>query len=129
MNVKASRGIDGARVEKMLEAVNVVTNKNTVPGDKSAITPGGIRMGTPALTTRGFVEQDMKDVAEFFHRGVDLALEIQSRVSGKNTVKTFRSCLGAHEDLSAVVALKTDVTTFAQNFPTIGFKEDEMKYI
>lgn len=46
--------IDGARVELMLEVVNMATNKNTVPGDKSALTPGGIRMGAPALTSRGF---------------------------------------------------------------------------
>ncbi len=38
----------------MLEIVNMATNKNTVPGDKSALTPGGIRMGAPALTSRGF---------------------------------------------------------------------------
>lgn len=46
--------IDGARVELILEIVNMATNKNTVPGDKSALTPGGIRMGAPALTSRGF---------------------------------------------------------------------------
>lgn len=36
----------------------IALNKNTVPGDKSAFIPGGIRIGTPALTSRGFVEQD-----------------------------------------------------------------------
>lgn len=46
--------MDGARVELMLELVNMATNKNTVPGDKSALTPGGVRMGAPALTSRGF---------------------------------------------------------------------------
>jgi len=40
------------RVERVLELVNMATNKNTVPGDVSAMTPGGIRMGAPALTTR-----------------------------------------------------------------------------
>lgn len=49
-----TQGLDGARVELMLEVVNMATNKNTVPGDKSALTPGGIRMGAPALTSRGF---------------------------------------------------------------------------
>lgn len=50
--------IDGARVELMLEVVNMATNKNTVPGDKSALTPGGIRMGAPALTSRGFTGKE-----------------------------------------------------------------------
>jgi hypothetical protein len=39
-------------VERVLVLVNMATNKNTVPGDVTAMTPGGIRMGAPALTTR-----------------------------------------------------------------------------
>ena len=53
VDLKRSRnGLDGARVERVLELVNIAANKNTIPGDVSAMTPGGIRMGTPALTTR-----------------------------------------------------------------------------
>lgn len=40
------QGIDGSRVEKVLELVHIAANKNTVPGDVSAMVPGGIRMGT-----------------------------------------------------------------------------------
>lgn len=40
------QGIDGSRVEKVLESVHIAANKNTVPGDVSAIVPGGIRMGS-----------------------------------------------------------------------------------
>lgn len=40
-----SQGIDGSRVEKVLESVHIAANKNTVPGDVSAMVPGGIRMG------------------------------------------------------------------------------------
>lgn len=39
------QGIDGSRVEKVLEQVHIAANKNTVPGDVSAMVPGGIRMG------------------------------------------------------------------------------------
>ncbi len=49
---KSRNGLDGARVERVMELVNLAANKNTIPGDVSAMTPGGIRMGTPALTTR-----------------------------------------------------------------------------
>jgi len=43
------QGIDGSRVEKVLEAVHIAANKNTVPGDVSAMVPGGIRMGKGSL--------------------------------------------------------------------------------
>ena len=56
-------GIDGARVEAVLERANVALNKNTVPGDKSALIPGGIRVGTPALTSRGLEESHFDQVA------------------------------------------------------------------
>lgn len=54
-----SKSLDGARMETLLELVNIYVNKNTVPGDKSALIPSGLRLGTPALTTRGLVEKDI----------------------------------------------------------------------
>jgi glycine hydroxymethyltransferase len=54
--------LDGARVERVLELCNIAINKNTVPGDKSALTPGGVRFGSPALTSRGFTEDDFAQV-------------------------------------------------------------------
>ncbi|GLG95284.1 Serine hydroxymethyltransferase [Gryllus bimaculatus] len=55
-------GITGARAEFILESISIACNKNTVPGDKSALNPSGIRLGTPALTTRGLKEDDMDEV-------------------------------------------------------------------
>ena len=46
----------------------ITLNKNSVPGDKSAVVPGGVRIGSPALTTRGFVERDFVRVADFLDR-------------------------------------------------------------
>ena len=62
------KGVDGSRVERVLELAHVAANKNTVPGDKSALVPGGLRMGAPALTSRGFTETDFEKVAEFVDR-------------------------------------------------------------
>jgi len=62
--------IEGAMVERVLEEVSIAVNKNTCPGDKSALRPSGIRLGTPALTSRGLTECDMEKVSEFIHRGV-----------------------------------------------------------
>jgi glycine hydroxymethyltransferase len=48
--------LTGSKVEKACDAVHITLNKNTIIGDKSAITPGGVRIGTPAVTTRGYKE-------------------------------------------------------------------------
>jgi glycine hydroxymethyltransferase len=62
--------------------VNIAANKNTIPGDKSAFIPGGIRVGTPAMTTRGLNESDFGKVAEFIDRGVKLAIDMKKKVTG-----------------------------------------------
>lgn len=62
------KGVDGSRVERVLELAHVAANKNTVPGDKSALIPGGLRMGAPALTSRGFTEKDFRKVAQIVDR-------------------------------------------------------------
>lgn len=49
-----------------MELANMAANKNTVPGDRSALTPGGIRIGCPALTSRGFTEEDFEQVRSIF---------------------------------------------------------------
>ncbi|MFB6077434.1 MAG: serine hydroxymethyltransferase [Halarchaeum sp.] len=62
----------GKEVEEALEAAGVVLNANTVPGEtRSAFDPSGVRAGTPALTTRGFEEPEMRDVADLIADVVD----------------------------------------------------------
>ena len=48
--------------------VHITLNKNSVPGDKSAMVPGGVRIGSPAMTTRGMVESDFVKVADYIDR-------------------------------------------------------------
>jgi glycine hydroxymethyltransferase len=121
INLKKSRDLDGARVERILELVNIAANKNTVPGDVSAMTPGGIRMGTPALTSRGFTEEDFVKVAEFFDRAVNITTEVKKTTGPK--VKDFKDALanGKHENYPEIVKLQKEVVDFARKFPTIGF--------
>lgn len=80
-------GITGSKAEKILESVSIACNKNTVPGDKSALNPSGIRLGTPALTTRGLVEADIDKVAEFIHKGNALGSYSVSDVSARAVSK------------------------------------------
>lgn len=66
-----NQGLNGSRAEKVLEEVSIACNKNTVPGDKSALNPSGIRLGTPALTTRTLKEDDIAQVVKFIHEGTE----------------------------------------------------------
>lgn len=55
--------LGGKEIAQALETAGIITNKNTVPGDKSPFYPSGIRLGTPAITTRGMREKEMKMIA------------------------------------------------------------------
>ena len=60
----SSIGITGKEAEELLDSINITVNKNTIPYDKEKPTiTSGIRLGTPAMTTRGFTEQDFIEVA------------------------------------------------------------------
>lgn len=71
-------GLSGVKLEKLFEACDISVNKNSVVGDTSAVSPGGIRLGTPAMTTRGMVEQDMRITAQLLHEVVQIGLAIQA---------------------------------------------------
>ncbi|KAK4665288.1 Cytochrome B translational activator protein cbs2 [Podospora pseudopauciseta] len=120
-------GVDGARVERILELVGVASNKNTVPGDKSALTPGGLRMGTPAMTTRGFQEEDFARVADIVDRSVTIAVRVdkaarkaaEEKGEGKTAgrVKTFMEFLGDGETDTEIVQLRSEVADWVGTYP------------
>ncbi|XP_007448456.1 PREDICTED: serine hydroxymethyltransferase, cytosolic isoform X2 [Lipotes vexillifer] len=119
-----SKGTDGGRAEKVLEACSIACNKNTCPGDKSALRPSGLRLGTPALTSRGLLEEDFQKVARFIHRGIELTLQIQDTVGVKATLKEFTEKLAEAEDHQrAVAALRAEVESFAALFPLPGLPD------
>lgn len=79
-----SRQITGKEGEKTLEAVGISINKNMIPFDpRKPLDPSGIRLGTPALTTRGAKEKDMEIVADF----IDRALLNRSSESSLEVIK------------------------------------------
>ncbi len=118
-------GIDGARVERILELVGVASNKNTVPGDVSAMKPGGLRMGTPAMTTRGFGAADFERVGNIVHRAVGIAKrldkearEAKTKEGRKNpgSVAAFREFVGEGQGVSDIMQLKREVVEWVGTF-------------
>jgi len=115
-------GLTGGKGEKVLEEISIATNKNTCPGDKSALSPSGIRFGTPALTTRGLSEKDMLKVADFIDQGFKLAIEI-SKASPSAQLKDFKETMKTDVFKAKIHALKEKVEAFASTFPMPGYDE------
>lgn len=113
-------GLTGSKGEKILEEIGIACNKNTVPGDKSAFNPSGIRLGTPALTTRGLLEADIARVVQFINKGLQLALEI-SAISGPKLVDFKRVLLEDPQINAKVLQLRSEIESFALDFPMPGY--------
>ncbi len=84
VDIYGSVGVTGKKAESILHSVNITTNKNAIPGDtqKPTVT-SGLRLGTAAMTTRGFNEADFKKVAEF----IDEALRNKDDEDKLNAIK------------------------------------------
>ncbi|KAL1272228.1 hypothetical protein QQF64_028090 [Cirrhinus molitorella] len=115
------QGMDGARAERVLELVSITANKNTCPGDKSALTPGGLRLGTPALTSRQFKESDFQQVVDFIDQGIKIALDVKTKTKKLSDFKSF--LLEDSETASRIADLRRRVEAFARPFPMPGFHD------
>ncbi|XP_017871910.1 PREDICTED: serine hydroxymethyltransferase, cytosolic [Drosophila arizonae] len=113
-------GLTGAKAELVLEEVGIACNKNTVPGDKSAMNPSGIRLGTPALTTRGLLEKDIEQVVVF----IDAALKIGSeavKAAGSPKMVDFTKTLAENASIKQQLEeLHKCVIKFSTTFPLPG---------
>uniref|UniRef100_A0A8C4PZ04 Serine hydroxymethyltransferase n=1 Tax=Eptatretus burgeri TaxID=7764 RepID=A0A8C4PZ04_EPTBU len=115
------KDIDGARVQHALQYVSITTNKNTCPGDKSAQIPGGIRLGSPALTSRQFKEKDFERVVDFIDEGIQIAKDVKKKTGN---LKEFQQNLFSDPETKAsITELKARVETFARSFPMPGFDD------
>jgi len=89
-----SKGTDGGRIEAVMNQISIAINKNTVPGDKSALIPSGIRIGSPAMTTRGCKEGDFLQIMKFIERATDITNAINKTAKGTK-LKDFKDALQA----------------------------------
>jgi len=118
VNLKASKGIDGARVEAVCNKVYITLNKNSVPSDTSALVPGGVRLGANALTSRGFTQDDFVKVVDFIDEAVNIAKEVQSK---SKKLKDFKEVLESDSEIGKKCEnLKSRVAEFARNYPMPG---------
>merc|ERR1719198_2283543 len=83
-------GLTGSKVERVFEEIHITLNKNAVHGDVSAMAPGGVRIGAPAMTSRGLKEDDSRQIGEFLDKGLKFTLKTQQR-SGKKLVDFLKA--------------------------------------
>jgi glycine hydroxymethyltransferase len=101
VDVTTFQGLTGKVAEEALDKAGVTCNKNMIPYDpRKPMDPSGIRLGTPALTTRGMKQQEMKQIASW-----------------------ILSALAAVEDETALARIRCEIREFCRNFPVPGVWE------
>jgi glycine hydroxymethyltransferase len=94
----SSFDLDGSAAEKALDAIGVTTNKQIIPDDtRPPLRPSGLRLGTPACTTRGMNADDMTSIARWI-------------------VRTLRK----PDDLTAIQAIRSEVKAMCRSYPVPG---------
>jgi len=104
-------GLTGSKLEKICDLASITLNRNCVHGDPSALSPGGVRIGAPAMTTRGCGADDFKKIADLLDRCCRIALKVQQEKGKK--LRDFEAGLAAHPE---VLAVKKDVEEWAIKF-------------
>lgn len=95
VDVKSKSGLTGKAVENLLGTINITVNKNTIPNDQEKpFLASGIRLGTPALTTRGMKEEEMVEIANI-----------------------ITSALNYHDNQEKLTLLKEEVISLCNRFP------------
>ena len=108
INVKDSFGFDGKIYEKALDKVGLTLNANSLPTDKGgAFRPSGVRLGTPAITTRGLGTEEMKTLAKWMKKVADICKEAESEDN-------------LDQYAAELETIKNEVTNLALKFPVPG---------
>ncbi|KAL8535981.1 hypothetical protein ACS0TY_011573 [Phlomoides rotata] len=108
-------GLTGKNFEKVCEACHITLNKVTIFDDNGNITPGGVRIGTPAMTSRGCLESDFEMIADILVRAAQISSCVQ-----RDHGKLAKSFLKGLESNKEIVELRTRVEHFATQFAMPG---------
>lgn len=100
VDVKASCGISGKKAQRLLDEINITANKNAIPFDtEKPFKASGIRIGTPAMTTKGFKEEDFEEVARI----------IAYRLKNEETDEIKEECLKRVANLTKKVTMYSNI--------------------
>ena len=111
-------GVTGSKMEKACDLCHITLNKNAVVGDVSAMTPGGVRIGAPAMTSRGLGEGDFEQIAHFLHEVLEECKAVQAS-SGK-MLKEFVVGIEASD---VIKDIRARVEAWADGFDMPGHGE------
>jgi len=99
VDIQTSFNLDGKVVEETLDKIGLTLNKNAIPDDKNPpFRPSGIRLGTPALTTRGMTTDDMSQLAEWMKQAIDSYKDDEKLGKLRAEVKDYASQLPLPSD-------------------------------
>ena len=108
-------GVTGSKVERACEHVGISLNKNCVPGDKSPLNPGGVRIGTAAMTSRGVKEEDIVKITDILDLVIKECLRIQNEdMNGSKKLADFVAAM-QKSDKFKEIALSVKVTITKDN--------------
>jgi glycine hydroxymethyltransferase len=100
-----SKGLTGKVAEAALEHAGVTVNKNAIPFDpEKPFVTSGIRIGTPAVTTRGMREDDMKTIAGFIARALEAPADASHLAKVKTEVERFTAEFPLHQGVEEILA-------------------------
>ncbi|KAH9822333.1 serine hydroxymethyltransferase [Melampsora americana] len=121
-------GLTGSKVEKICDLCHITINKNAVSGDTSAQVPGGVRLGTSALTSRSMGTKEMIEVANFMDRVIKISLKLQTE-AGSKLLKDFLKVAteGEGEGKRELDLLKKEVGIFSRRFGLPGVNVEGLK--
>jgi glycine hydroxymethyltransferase len=121
-----NKGIDGWTAAWALEAANIIANRQTIPNDtRSNYYPSGLRLGTPAITTRGMKEKEMKQISQWIAEVIDIACVMvddtlydglggEDKEADQLARKNFKKEVLERKEL---IAVKKQVMSLCKDFP------------
>ncbi len=111
----------GVFLQEALDRVGITANKNTIPGEpSSAFYPSGVRMGTPAATTRGMREPEMDQIAAWIAVVAEETREFQLPDGREERAARLEAFRRAIEKNPRLAALRDEVRKFCLTFPVPG---------